>query len=136
MIPIVYAKSGDDEDDEKKMSGSTTSTSTTTKADVKSKLAAREKYNFIADVVEIVTPSLVQIGIRTSTPYGYIMDAASGSGFIVSENGLIMTNAHVVRNHMTDICVKLNDGRSFNGRVVKIDRSADLAIIKIDCVRD
>ena len=93
----------------------------------------REKYNFIADVVEVIIPSIVQIGIKTATPYGQ-MDAASGSGFIVTTDGVILTNAHVVRNHIRDINVKLNDGRSFNGRVLKIDRSADLAIIKIDCV--
>lgn len=94
----------------------------------------RERFNFIADVVEMVIPSIVQIGIKTPTYYGQV-DAASGSGFIVSSDGLILTNAHVVRNYINDINVKLNDGRSFNGRVIKIDKSADLAIIKIDCVR-
>lgn len=120
FIPVIYAKQqneneNDDEEDKK--------------------TTPRGKFNFIADVVEIIIPSIVQIGIKTPTPYGP-MDAASGSGFIVSTDGVILTNAHVVRNHISDINVKLNDGRSFRGRVTKIDRSADLAIIKIDCVRN
>lgn len=122
FFPVIYAKqkpttSSDNEDLKEKLE----------------KSKPREKYNFIADVVEVIIPSIVQIGIKTATPYGQ-MDAASGSGFIVTTDGVILTNAHVVRNHIRDINVKLNDGRSFNGRVLKIDRSADLAIIKIDCV--
>ena len=120
FFPVIYAKQKPSSDNE----------------DLKEKLEKskpRKKYNFIADVVEVIIPSIVQIGIKTATPYGQ-MDAASGSGFIVTTDGVILTNAHVVRNHIRDINVKLNDGRSFNGRVLKIDRSADLAIIKIDCV--
>lgn len=126
LFPIVHAK--------EPPPSSKDDTNKTKNDDETNELKPRQKFNFIADVVEIIIPSIVQIGIKTPTVYGQ-MDAASGSGFIVSPDGFILTNAHVVRNHVTDINVKLNDGRSFNGRVVKIDKSADLAIIKIDCVR-
>lgn len=49
------------------------------------------------------------------------------------ENGLILTNAHVVANK-TAVVVKLNDGRAFEGRVQAVDPVSDLATVKIDCV--
>lgn len=93
----------------------------------------RSQFNFIADVVELVLPSIVQIEQKQHTLFG-IAAVANGSGFIVDENGIILTNAHVVRDINADLVVKLNDGRTYKGRVVKLDKSADLAIVKIDCV--
>lgn len=54
-----------------------------------------------------------------------------GSGFIISEDGLILTNDHVV-NGADDIKVRLADGRVFNGRVQGLDPKLDLALLKID----
>ncbi len=59
---------------------------------------------------------------------------SSGSGFIVRENGLILSNAHVVHNKRT-VIVKLHDGREFEGIVTTVDTVGDLATIKIDAVR-
>ena len=56
---------------------------------------------------------------------------ASGSGFIVSPDGYILTNAHVVKN-ATDIKVRLHDGREFKARKVGVDATADVAVVKID----
>ncbi|MGB7486676.1 MAG: HhoA/HhoB/HtrA family serine endopeptidase [Phormidesmis sp.] len=54
-----------------------------------------------------------------------------GSGFIISEQGDILTNAHVV--HGTDqVSVTLKDGRSFEGYVEGIDEITDLAVVRID----
>ena len=55
----------------------------------------------------------------------------SGSGVIISENGYIVTNNHVVDN-ADNIEVVLNDNRTFNARVIGTDPSTDLALIKID----
>ena len=53
----------------------------------------------------------------------------------MSEDGVIVTNAHVVNvDKNSKLTVKLTGGRSFEGRILKIDKSADLAIIKIECV--
>lgn len=60
--------------------------------------------------------------------------STSGSGFIVREDGLIITNAHVVRD-TAQIVVQLGDGRSFLGRVMAVDYETDLASIKIEAVR-
>lgn len=55
----------------------------------------------------------------------------SGSGVIISADGLIATNNHVV-NGATEIEVTLNDKRKFNATIVGTDPSTDLALIKID----
>lgn len=54
-----------------------------------------------------------------------------GSGFIVSSDGFIMTNAHVV-NRTDDILVSLADEREFKARVIGIDPRGDIALLKID----
>lgn len=53
------------------------------------------------------------------------------SGFIVSPEGYVMTNSHVVRD-ASEIVVTLNDGREFVGKTVGQDPNTDIAIVKID----
>ncbi|MDB6130307.1 MAG: Protease Do, partial [Verrucomicrobiales bacterium] len=54
-----------------------------------------------------------------------------GSGVIVSKDGYILTNNHVV-DHADQIKVELNDGREFTGRVIGADAKSDIAVVKID----
>ena len=56
---------------------------------------------------------------------------AGGSGVIITEDGYIVTNNHVVEN-ATKLRVKLNDGRVFDGEMVGVDPTTDIALIKID----
>ena len=56
---------------------------------------------------------------------------ASGSGVIISDDGYIVTNNHVV-GEADEIEVKLNDNREFKGRIIGCDPTTDLALIKID----
>lgn len=58
---------------------------------------------------------------------------SNGSGFIVREDGIIMTNAHVVANRQ-NVQVRLHDGRMFEGHVQAVDPVSDLATVKIDAV--
>jgi serine protease Do len=53
-----------------------------------------------------------------------------GSGFIVSSDGYILTNAHVVAD-AANVTVKLTDRREFTAKVVGVDKSSDIALIKI-----
>ena len=54
-----------------------------------------------------------------------------GSGVIISKDGYIVTNNHVIDNADV-ISVKLNDGREYKGRVIGTDPSTDLALVKIE----
>jgi serine protease Do len=54
-----------------------------------------------------------------------------GSGFIVSSDGLILTNAHVV-NGAKEVTVRLTDRREYNAKVVGVDTKSDIAVIRID----
>jgi serine protease Do len=54
-----------------------------------------------------------------------------GSGFIISEDGLILTNAHVVRD-AKDVTVKLSDRREYTAKVLGSDPVTDVAVLRID----
>ncbi|SDI77171.1 DegQ family serine endoprotease [Variovorax sp. OV700] len=56
---------------------------------------------------------------------------AQGSGFIVSPDGLIMTNAHVVKD-AKEVTVKLTDRREYRAKVLGADAKTDIAVLKID----
>lgn len=56
---------------------------------------------------------------------------SGGSGVIISTDGYIVTNNHVVENS-TKLRVKLNDGRTFDARKIGTDSATDVALIKID----
>src|SRR5689334_19333323 len=54
-----------------------------------------------------------------------------GSGFIISQDGYVLTNAHVVEG-ADEINVKLPDKREFKAKVIGADKRSDIALIKID----
>ncbi|XP_070775962.1 serine protease HTRA2, mitochondrial-like isoform X1 [Enoplosus armatus] len=91
----------------------------------------RYQYNFIADVVEKSTPAVVYIEIMGRHPFsGREVPVSNGSGFIISSDGLIVTNAHVVANKR-GVRVKLTNGDMYNATVQDVDPVADIATIKI-----
>jgi serine protease Do len=59
------------------------------------------------------------------------LECGLGSGVIVTEDGYILTNSHLV-NGPTEIKVTLQDGREFNAKVIGFDAQSDIAIIKIN----
>uniref|UniRef100_A0A8C3JZQ0 HtrA serine peptidase 1 n=1 Tax=Calidris pygmaea TaxID=425635 RepID=A0A8C3JZQ0_9CHAR len=92
----------------------------------------RHKYNFIADVVEKIAPAVVHIELFRKLPYSKReIPVASGSGFIVSEDGLIVTNAHVVTNK-NRVKVELKNGETYEAKIKDVDEKSDIALIKID----
>jgi serine protease Do len=63
-------------------------------------------------------------------PHGSVPMHGEGSGFIISPDGTILTNAHVVADAQT-VTVKLTDRREFDAKVLGVDQKTDVAVLKI-----
>jgi serine protease Do len=74
---------------------------------------------------------LSQFFHRMPAPRGHQLMHAQGSGFLISKDGLILTNAHVV-DGAKEVTVKLSDHREFKAKVLGSDKTSDIAVIKID----
>ena len=74
----------------------------------------------LSKTVEAIKLSIAYI----ETPNG------GGTGFIVDEDGLMVTNAHVVSDFLT-VTVVFEDGNEYKGNVLGIDERADLAIVRL-----
>lgn len=87
----------------------------------------------VADVVAKVKPSVVAISSEITT-YDLFNRAwkqqSAGSGWIIREDGYIVTNNHVVED-ATSILVMLDDGRTFEAEEVHTDALTDLAVVRI-----
>ena len=81
-----------------------------------------------AQINEKVAPSVVGIVQYQSN---YFEPTGEGSGIILSEDGYIATNAHVIEDADT-LEVVLSDGTTYKGTVVGYDSKTDLAVVKID----
>ncbi|XP_062992045.1 serine protease HTRA3 [Elgaria multicarinata webbii] len=98
----------------------------------------RYKFNFIADVVEKIAPAVVHIELFLRHPlFGRNVPLSSGSGFIMSDAGLIVTNAHVVSSSSTvtgrqQLKVQLQNGDTYEATIKDIDKKSDIATIKIN----
>lgn len=68
---------------------------------------------------------------RPQAPQSEEQPKGVGSGFILSQDGFIMTNAHVVEG-ADDVIVTLTDKREFKARLVGADKRSDVAVVKID----
>jgi len=109
--------------------------------------------NFVAEAVERVGPAVVRIDatrrVAPEVPEPFKnplfrrffggdspepeqrVERGTGSGLIISSDGKMVTNAHVVAG-TTKVKVTLKDGRTFEGEVVGTDEVTDLAVVKID----
>ncbi|MBR2404789.1 MAG: trypsin-like peptidase domain-containing protein [Clostridia bacterium] len=95
------------------------------------------------EIVDKVGPAVVGVINKTTygNAYGYYgffggdlneeIEQSSGSGVIISADGYIVTNNHVVEN-ATKISVILNTGEEYEGKVIGKDASTDLAVVKIE----
>jgi S1-C subfamily serine protease len=86
------------------------------------------------ELVAKVAPAVVSIVVETVS-YNWFWQAVpqtgAGSGIIISSDGYIVTNNHVVED-AEKVTVTLSDGRTFDATVVGTDAQTDLAVVKID----
>ncbi|KAL9695688.1 hypothetical protein quinque_014973 [Culex quinquefasciatus] len=129
------AEEDHDRQDRRKFSLFPSVSAATTFKDLKGR---RTMHNFIADVVDVSAPAVVYIEIKDTRHYDFFsgqpVTISNGSGFIVEDDGLILTNAHVVISKPNAlVTVKLLDGRTFPGTVEDVDPNSDLATVRIKC---
>jgi serine protease Do len=70
-------------------------------------------------------------GARGNAPQQEVPTRGQGSGFIVSADGIILTNAHVVRD-AKEVTVKLTDRREYRAKVLGADPKTDVAVLRIE----
>ncbi len=88
----------------------------------------------VISAMKKVAPSVVNIAnvmLVRDYYYNVIPVKGVGSGLIIDSSGFILTNAHVIEG-ARELEVTLVDGRKFTGKVVGVDKSTDIAVIKID----
>lgn len=89
-------------------------------------------FESIPDVVEAVNPAVVGVvNYQNVKGYAEPMAVGSGSGFVVSEDGYILTNAHVV-SEAVYLEVLFDDGSSVPAKLVGKDTPSDIALLKIE----
>jgi putative serine protease PepD len=83
-----------------------------------------------APVGGTMTPHAVYESAKDSVAY-ITTGSGTGSGFVVSSDGYIVTNAHVVENNQGTIKAKVGDGKQLDAKLVGEDASTDLALLKV-----
>jgi S1-C subfamily serine protease len=96
-------------------------------------LTPRDIYDRDAPGVAYITAQIVQ---RTASPFNFGLPqeqrgTSTGSGFVIDKDGTIATNAHVV-DGATKVSVRFGDGAAHAAKILGVDKSTDLALLKID----
>jgi S1-C subfamily serine protease len=94
-------------------------------------LTVRDIYRKAGPGVAYIQAAIVQ---TTSNPFGFPQQQrgeATGSGFVLNDQGYIATNAHVVSG-AREVTVRFGKGRTVTAKIIGSDPSTDLAVIKVD----
>ncbi len=88
----------------------------------------------VADVATAVHETVVEISteiVQTSSLFGQYVTGGAGSGVIISADGLILTNYHVIAG-ATKIVARLSDGTEYEATVTGSDSETDIALLKVN----
>lgn len=88
----------------------------------------------VEEVVASIKDSVVEITTEStsySSFYGQYVTQGAGSGVIISEDGYIVTNNHVIED-ATNVTVRTTDGTTYKAKVIGTDETFDVALIKIE----
>lgn len=97
------------------------------------KLGSDKQALSVAEIYKQASPSVVAVSTKgTATVAGYARNVSgSGSGVIISEDGYIVTNNHVIEG-TSEITVETDDGKKYEAKLIGRDSVSDIAILKIE----
>ena len=110
------------------------SQSSTAKAEQLAKIATKTANGGYASVAAAVKDTVVEITTEMAASSSYFqqfIQSGAGSGVIISDDGYIITNNHVI-DGATKITVRLTSGEEYEAKLIGTDAQADIAVIKID----
>ena len=84
----------------------------------------------IVSIAEIATKTIVQLQVGECNEDDEFISVGGGSGVVINEKGLIITNHHVIDN-ATDVRVIFEDGRMYEATVIGSDKLTDIGVVKI-----
>ena len=85
----------------------------------------------VVSIAEIATKTIVQLQVGERNEDDEFISVGGGSGVVINEKGLIITNHHVIDN-ATDVRVVFEDGRMYEATIVGSDKLTDIGVIKIE----
>ena len=84
----------------------------------------------IVSIAELATKTIVQVQVGNMSEDGEFLPNGGGSGVVISADGLIMTNHHVIDNS-SQVRVVFEDGRMYESEIIGSDRLTDIGLLKI-----
>ena len=84
----------------------------------------------VVSIAELATKTIVQVQVGTLSEEGEFLSAGGGSGVVITDEGLIMTNHHVIDNS-AEVRVIFEDGRLYEATIIGSDKLTDIGLIKI-----
>ena len=95
--------------------------------------AGDRKQLSVVEIAQQVGPTVVGISTKSqvSSFFGPAEQSGSGSGIVISADGYIVTNQHVIAG-ATEVKVQMNTGQEYEAKIIGADEKTDLAIVKIE----
>ena len=85
----------------------------------------------VVSIAEIATKTIVQLQVGERNENDEFFSVGGGSGVVINEKGLIITNHHVI-DDATDVRVIFEDGRMYEATVIGSDKLTDIGVVKIE----